>query len=69
MKIKVINLLKQKDKGIRGALISYQDDNDQVALKNRIQHKVVPTSGSREEQRNVTNHGLASSASISTAGF
>ena len=41
MKGKVINLLKQKDKGIRGALFSYQDDCDINALRNRIFHKVL----------------------------
>ena len=68
LKSKVINLLKQKDKGIRGALISYQDDSDHVALRNRILPKVLTPSGSRED-RNANPNGMASSASVTTAGF
>ena len=64
MKSKVIHLLRQKDKGIRGALISYQDDNDLIALRNRIIHKVLSPSGSREDR-----HGVATSSSATTAGF
>ena len=51
----MILLLKQKDKGVRGALISYQDDNDLVALRNRIIHKVMTPSD--REDRNVNGHG------------
>ena len=64
MKSKVIHLLRQKDKGIRGALISYQDDNDLIALRNRIIHKVLTPTGSRENRQ-----GLATSSSVNTAGF
>ena len=45
IKSKVVHLLKQKDKGVRGALISFQDDNDSIALKNRIMHKVMASNG------------------------
>ena len=68
MKAKMINLLKQKDKGIRGALISFQDDNDLVALRNRIIHKVVTPTGTRED-RGAGNAGHASNSSVNTAGF
>ena len=64
MKSKVIHLLRQKDKGIRGALISYQDDNDLIALRNRVIHKVLTPTGSREDR-----HGVVTSSSATTAGF
>ena len=66
MKSKVVQLLKQKDKGIRGALISFQDDNDMFALRNRIIHKVLTPTGSREDRH---GNGITSSSSANTAGF
>ena len=64
LKGKVIQLLKQKDKGVRGALISFQDDNDMFALRNRIIHKVLTPTGSREDRH---GNGLATSSSTNTA--
>ena len=64
LKSKVISLLRQKDKGIRGALISFQDDNDLIALKNRIIHKLLTPTGSREDRS-----GVGTSSSATTAGF
>ena len=61
----MIQLLKQKDKGIRGALFSYQDDNDIETLRNRIIHKVMTPSGSREDR----NNGMGTLSSVATAGF
>jgi len=62
----VIHLLRQKDKGIRGALISYQDDNDLFALRNRIIHKVLTPTGSREDRH---GNSVATPSSVNTAGF
>ena len=64
VKAKVINLLKQKDKGVRGALISFQDDNDVVTLRNRIIHKVMTPNDDPN-----AGHGHPSSSSVNTAGF
>ena len=66
LKNKVIQLLKQKDKGIRGALFSYWDDNDVIALRNRIIHKVMTPTGSREER---VPGGGGTLSSVATAGF
>ena len=65
LKNKVIQLLKQKDKGIRGALFSYQDDNDVIALRNRIIHKVMTPTGSREDRGGPGG----TLSSVATAGF
>lgn len=59
-------LVRQKDKGIRGALISFQDDNDIVSLRNRLVHKILTPTGSRED-RNA--NGVGTSSSATTAGF
>ena len=57
VKGRVIGLLKQKDKGVRGALYSYQDDGDVAALRNRIIPKLM------------TNAREATADSVNTAIF
>lgn len=48
LKQKVVNLVRYKDKGILGAFMLYQDDNDFEGFKARVIHKVLTPNSSRE---------------------
>ncbi len=48
LKVRIVNLIHMKDKGIIGAFMLYQDDRDFEGFKARVIHKLVTPSVSRE---------------------
>jgi hypothetical protein len=55
LKQRVVNFIRMKDKGIIGAFMLYQDDQDFEGFKARVIHKILTPAVSRETSDSYNN--------------